>query len=69
MRRAAYITPDSVVIAKLRAYADSQSTRHLDDIASIVRVQGNKLNQERIDITAARLGLLGIWRNLWKENQ
>lgn len=69
MRRAAYVTPASVVIAKLRAYEDSQSTRHLDDIASIVRLQGDGLDRERLDIAAARLGLLGMWRALWEENQ
>jgi len=69
MRRAAYVTPTSVVAAKLRAYEDSQSTRHLDDIASVIRVQGNKLDQERLEIAAARLGLLGVWRALWDENQ
>jgi hypothetical protein len=69
MRRAAYITPTSVVVAKLRAYEDSQSTRHLDDIASIVRLQGDGLDRERLDIAAARLGLLGVWRALWEENQ
>ncbi|GIK55048.1 MAG: hypothetical protein HND44_09230 [Chloroflexi bacterium] len=48
MCRAAYIPPpDSAVIAKLRAYADSQSLRYLDDIASIVRVQGGKLYCQR----------------------
>jgi hypothetical protein len=69
MRRAAYVTPTSVVTAKLRAYENSQSTRHLDDIASIIRVQGSKLDQERLEIAAARLGLLGVWRALWDENQ
>lgn len=68
MRRAAYITPTSVVVAKLRAYQDSQSTRHLDDIASIVRLQGTDLNRERIDVAAARSGTLGIWRALWEQN-
>jgi hypothetical protein len=69
MRRAAYVTPTSVVVAKLRAYKDSQSTRQLDDIASIVRLQGNGLDRERLDVAAARLGLLGVWRALWEENQ
>ncbi|MCP4361937.1 MAG: hypothetical protein GY796_28325 [Chloroflexi bacterium] len=69
MRRAAYITPTAVVIAKIRAYQDSHSTRHLDDIASIVRLQGNKLNREKIDIVAARLGMLGEWRAMWEQNQ
>jgi hypothetical protein len=68
MRRAAYITPTSIVVAKLRAYKDSESTRHLDDIASIVRHQGKKLNQAKIDVTAAQLGLLGVWRSIWEGN-
>jgi hypothetical protein len=68
-RRAAYISPSAVVMSKLRAYDDSQSTRHLDDIASIVRLQGKKLNQEELEIFAARQGLLGVWRALWEGNQ
>lgn len=68
MRRAAYITATSIIIAKLKAYENSHSTRHLDDIASIVRLQGKKLDEARIDITAARLGLLGVWRALWVQN-
>lgn len=66
MRRAAYVTPTSVVVAKLRAYKDSESTRHLDDIASIVRLQRKKLDQAAIDIAAAQLGLLGVWRSIWE---
>jgi hypothetical protein len=69
IRRAAYLTPTAVIVAKLQAYADSDSTRHLEDIASIVRLQGNKLDQERLDVASARLGLLGLWRSLWAENQ
>jgi hypothetical protein len=69
MRRAAYITPSSIVVAKLRAYENSESTRHLDDIASIVRLQGKKLDQARIDVAASRLGLLGVWRSQWEGNQ
>jgi hypothetical protein len=69
MRRAAYITPTATIIAKLRAYRNSQSTRHLDDIASIVRLQGADLNRERIDVAAAHAGVLGVWRGLWEKNQ
>jgi hypothetical protein len=67
VRRAAYVTPTAVIVTKLRAYGDSQSTRHLDDIASVVRLQGNKLDRERLDIAAARQGLIGVWRVMgWK---
>jgi hypothetical protein len=69
MRQAAYLTPTAVIVAKLRAFQASQSTRHLDDIASIVRLQGKKVDREQLDIAAARLGLLGVWRAMWAQNQ
>jgi hypothetical protein len=69
IRRAAYVTPTDLVIAKLRAYKESQSTRHLDDMASIIRIQGEALDPAALDVTAARLGVLGVWRALWQENR
>ncbi len=68
-RRAAFITPTAIIVAKLRAYAESQSTCHLDDIVSIVRLQGKKLDQRNLDAAAGRLGLLGLWRAIWQDNQ
>ena len=69
MRRAAYVTAVAAVVTKLRAYADSESTRHLEDIASIVRVQGKKLDGAAIDIIAARLKVFGQWRYIWETNR
>ncbi len=69
IRRAAYVSAEALIISKLRAYADSESTRHLDDIASVVRLQGQKLDNEQIDISAARMGALGVWRSLWEGNR
>ena len=69
IRRAAYITPTALVVAKLHASENSESTRHLDDIASIVRLQGKKLVQARLDVAAAQQGLLGVWRSIWEANQ
>ena len=55
---AAYVTADSLIVAKLRAFENSQSTRHLDDIASIIRIQKANLDNAKIEIAAAQLGLL-----------
>lgn len=65
IRQAAYVTETAVVIAKLQAYKESGSTRHLDDVASVVRLQKQKLERERIEEIAVRLGLFGVWRALW----
>ena len=67
-RRAAYVTPTSVVAAKLRAYLDSGSTRHLDDVAGIVRVQGTRLDERTLEQLSAQLGCYGVWRALWEQN-
>lgn len=63
MRRAAYVMPTALIVAKLKAYQESQSTRHLDDIESIVRLQAAELDTAEIDIAAARSGLLGVEHN------
>jgi hypothetical protein len=69
IRRAAYVSAEALVITKLQVYAESESTRHLDDIASVIRIQGERLDNAQIDVVAARLGLLGVWRALWTANR
>lgn len=69
MRQAAYVSTSSLVVAKLRAYENSQSTRHLDDIAGLIRMRGKKLDVAQIEVAAANLGVLGVWRSLWDANQ
>ena len=63
-RRAAYMPPESVILTKLQAFRESDSTRHLDDIESILRVSGAQLDIAYIDREAARTGVSGNWREL-----
>ena len=65
-RRAAYVSAEAAIATKLRAYARTSSTRHLEDVASIVRVQGKRLDNARIDVEAGRMALLGVWRAIWE---
>lgn len=67
-RHAAYVSAEGAIASKLLAFLDSGSTRHLEDMGSIVRVQGAKLDAAGIDVVAARLGALGAWRAVWQEN-
>lgn len=69
MRQAAYVSAEGAIASKLHAFAESGSTRHLDDIGSIVRVQGDTLDAATIDVVAARLGVLGAWRAQWEQNR
>ena len=69
IRRAAYITATAVIAAKLHAYVENGSTRHLDDIAGIVRVQRDRLDLRRLDHRATQLGCYGVWRQIWQSNR
>ena len=68
-RKARFMPPESVILFKLRAYRESQSTRHVEDIAGIVRVSGESLDSAYLDVEAARMGEIGLWRTLWKDNR
>jgi hypothetical protein len=63
-RQAAYMPPESVILAKLRAYRDSNSSRHLEDIAGILRVSGPELDLDYIAREAVGIGAFGTWREL-----
>ena len=63
-RQAAYMPPESVLLTKSQAYQDSRSTRHLEDIESMLRVSGPELDLAYVDREAARTGVFGTWREL-----
>jgi hypothetical protein len=63
-RQARYMPPESVILTKLRAYQEGHSTRHLDDIEAILRVSGRELDLVYVDRAAARIEVLGTWREL-----
>lgn len=41
-----FISPEDLILSKLRWYQKSQSTRHLEDIESILRISGNQMNMQ-----------------------
>ena len=67
-RQASYMPPESVILTKLRAYQEGHSTRHLDDIEGILRVSGPELDLTYVDRAAARIGVLGAWRELLEQS-
>lgn len=68
-RRAAYVTATGVVAAKLRAFVASSSTRHLGDIAGIVRVQGGPVGGTPVGAARGAVGCFGVWRGIWQANR
>lgn len=69
IRLASYMPPESVILTKLRAYQDSKSSRHLDDIEGILHVSGPELDLAYITREAAKIGAFGVWRELLDKNK
>jgi hypothetical protein len=56
--------PEYVIVRKLEYHREGGSQKHVDDIANIVRAQGDVLDAALIEKHAARLGLDEAWRAL-----
>lgn len=56
--------PEDVILVKLEFYAEGASDKHLRDIAGILAVSGEQLDQAYLAEWAQRLGLAEIWREL-----
>lgn len=64
IRSATFMPAEAVILAKLRAYQASNSDRHRRDVEGMLRVSGPDLDMDYIGLTAARLGLVHLWREL-----
>jgi hypothetical protein len=60
-RLANYSPPEELIIKKLQYYDISGSERQLRDVASMLRVSGDKIDQERVSTLAAQYGLSDAW--------
>lgn len=57
-----FISPEDLILSKLRWYKKSQSTRHLEDIESILKI--SKVDLKYLKVQALRQDTLGILRRL-----
>lgn len=55
-----FISPEDLILNKIEWYKKTNSDRHLEDIDSIFRVSGKKLNRKYLTQQAKKLGFLGI---------
>lgn len=59
-----FITPEDIVVAKLIAYQNTESDKHLRDAQSVLMMQGNDLNIEHIYRSSRASGVLEIFKKL-----
>ena len=55
-----FISPEDLILSKLEWYQKSYSTRHLEDIESIIKISGEKLDNLYLKRWAKQLGVLEI---------
>ena len=55
--------PEYVILRKLEYTASSGSTRHLRDIAMMLRISGELIDREAMEAWVRRLGLDAVWES------
>lgn len=55
-----FTSPEDLILIKLKFYKESPLSRHLEDIQSILRISGKKLDKGYLRKWAKKLGVLGI---------
>lgn len=56
-----FASPEDVIIMKMRYYKEGESEKHIRDIASILKISGDEIDRDYIELWAKRLDLLDIW--------
>ena len=59
--RAAFASPEDVIIKKMEYYREGGSEKHLRDIASMLRISAVDIDKTYVEEWADRLGLIPIW--------
>ncbi|PJC47632.1 MAG: hypothetical protein CO034_01770 [Parcubacteria group bacterium CG_4_9_14_0_2_um_filter_35_11] len=59
-----FISPEDLILSKLQWYKQTQSSRHSEDIQSVLKISGKKLNMKYLKKWAEKLGLLEIFNEL-----
>ncbi|MBU4299375.1 nucleotidyltransferase [Patescibacteria group bacterium] len=61
-----FVSPEDLILSKLQWYRQSQSSRHMEDVESVFKISGKKLNMEYLKQWARKLGVLNNLNKLIK---
>jgi hypothetical protein len=56
-----FAAPEDVIIKKMEYYREGGSEKHLRDIAGILKISGDEVDQDYVSDWSKRLGLEEIW--------
>ncbi len=61
-----FSSPEDLILIKLKWYQESESIRHMEDVESILRISGKKLDKRYLQKWAKKLGVSEILNKLTK---
>ena len=63
-RPISFASPEDVILKKLTYFQEGGSEKHLRDIAGVLRIQGEAIDQGYLETWAAKLGVGDLWRQI-----
>jgi len=64
-----FISPEDLILSKLRWYQESQSVRHLDDVETVFRISGKQLDMQYLKQWAQKLGMTPLLQGAIKKSE
>lgn len=61
---ATFAAPEDVILKKMEYYREGKSDKHLRDIAGVLKISGDEIDEEYIEAWVDRLGVREIWERL-----
>jgi hypothetical protein len=62
--KAVFASPEDVIVKKMHYFQEGGSERHLQDIAGVLELGGDRIDRDYIGEWAGRLGLHDIWARI-----
>jgi len=59
-----FVSPEDLILSKLQWYQETQSSRHLEDVQSILKISSQKLNMKYLKQWAEKLEVLELLNSL-----
>lgn len=59
-----FVSPEDAILKKLEHYKGGGSDKHLRDIASVLKIRGERLDYAYLATWAEKLGVADLWRNV-----
>ena len=64
-----FASPEDVILKKMAAFQEGGSDKHLRDIASVLKVSADRIDQQYVMHWAQRLGLSEVWNLILEKLQ